>query len=257
MSQSEQGRRANVRPSPAPPSKAATALLRGQMVPYTVRVSSRARVLHLVIRQESGLEVVTPRGTRRSQIEEALQQKAGWILKTMQRMITIPPIEDGRELSFMGRELVLRIVARGSDKTGRPKVTLSRNDLLLSVDESDRHNQQVLRAALESWYRRRAGEIIPERLDVANRMYGFRFGRVTIREQKSRWGSCSRAGNLNFNWRLLLAPLPVLDYVLTHELAHLKELNHAPAFWQLVAAACPDYTSHRRWLREHGHTLRF
>jgi predicted metal-dependent hydrolase len=80
---------------------------------------------------------------------------------------------------------------------------------------------------------------------------------VTIKEQKSRWGSCSRAGNLNFNWRLLLAPLPVLDYVLIHELAHLKELNHAPKFWRLVAAACPNYEAHRRWLREHGRTLRF
>jgi predicted metal-dependent hydrolase len=227
------------------------------MVPYRIRVSSRARVLHLVIRQESGLEIVAPRGTRRRQIEEALHQKASWILKTMQRVVAIPPIKDGREFVFMGRTVKLCLVTNPAGKTPYQKVTVAGDTLLLHIQEDDRENQEVLRAALEGWYRQRAREIIPERLIAANKVFGFRYGRVTIKEQKSRWGSCSRAGNLNFNWRLLLAPVPVLDYVLTHELAHLKELNHAPAFWCLVAQACPDYKLQRRWLREHGHTLRF
>ncbi len=258
MSQPEQedgsssGRR-----SPAPPPSAGMALLRGQMVPYTVRMSSRARVLHLVIRQESGLEIVAPRGTRRGQIEEALHQKAGWILKTMQRMVAIPPIKDGREFTYLGQLVKLRLVVCEAGRRPRPPVTLTGETLLLTVTESEIDSQETLRAVLEGWYRRRATEVIPERLAAANKIFGFRYGRVTIKEQKSRWGSCSRAGNLNFNWRLLLAPLPVLDYVLIHELAHLRELNHAPVFWQLVASGCPDYKAQRRWLREHGHTLRF
>jgi len=220
-------------------------------------MSSRARVLHLVVRQESGLEIVAPHGTRRRQIEEALHQKAGWILKTMQRVVAIPPIKDGREFAFMGRTMRLCLVTSPAVKTQHPNVATAGDTLLLHVRESDQENQDVLRAALEGWYRQRAREIIPGRLIIANQAFGFRYGRVAIKEQKSRWGSCSRAGNLNFNWRLLLAPVSVLDYVLTHELAHLKELNHAPAFWRLVARGCPDYKLQRRWLREHGHTLRF
>jgi predicted metal-dependent hydrolase len=220
-------------------------------------MSSRARVLHLVVRQDSGLEIVAPHGTRRRQIEEALHQKAGWILKTIQRVVAIPPIKDGREFAFIGRTMRLCLVTSPAGNRQRPKVTTAGDRLLLYVAESDRENQDVLRAALEGWYRQRAREIIPERLMIANQAFGFRYGRVAIKEQKSRWGSCSRAGNLNFNWRLLLAPVSVLDYVLTHELAHLKELNHAPAFWRLVAQGCPDYKLQRRWLREHGHTLRF
>jgi predicted metal-dependent hydrolase len=231
-------------------------LLSGESIPYTIRISARARVLHLVIRQESGLEIVVPRGTRKGQIEEALHQKADWIQRTLRRLEAPPPLEEGRELAFMGQKCRLHLTTNLAATAGPPFVTLVGENLTISTRESDWRNQEVLRLALEGWYRRRARELIPARLRIANKTFGFAYGRVAIKEQKSRWGSCSRVGNLNFNWRLLLAPLPVLDYVLIHELAHLKELNHAPAFWQLVASACPDYKTHRRWLREHGHTLR-
>jgi hypothetical protein len=80
---------------------------------------------------------------------------------------------------------------------------------------------------------------------------------MAIRDQKTRWGSCSRAGNLNFNWRLVLAPPAVLDYVVVHELAHRVELNHSARFWRVVARYCPAMDAHRAWLRTHGATLRF
>jgi predicted metal-dependent hydrolase len=118
-------------------------------------------------------------------------------------------------------------------------------------------SQELARAALERWYRRQAAAIFAERLKACNQRYGFAYGRVSIKEQKSRWGSCSKLGNLNFNWRLLLAPFPVLDYVVVHELCHLKQLNHSQRFWQLVSVGCPDYAVHRRWLRKHGAELRF
>jgi predicted metal-dependent hydrolase len=234
-----------------------TVSLGGQSIPYTIRVSARARILRLVVRQESGLEIVVPHGVRSRQIEEALHRKASWILKSMRRLQALPELRDGRELSCMGQLLRLQLSVSDRVALERPRVTLAGEILLVTLRQSDQNNSDVLRRTLEGWFRRRAHTLIPERLMAANQTFGFRYGRVTIKEQKSRWGSCSRAGNLNFNWRLLMAPLPVLDYVLIHELAHLQELNHAPAFWQLVASACPDYQTQRRWLREHGHTLRF
>ncbi len=81
------------------------------------------------------------------------------------------------------------------------------------------------------------------------------FGGITVRDQKTRWGSCSARGNLNFNWRLILAPEPVLDYVVIHELAHRKEMNHSKQFWDIVEAMMPDYRIQRQWLKEHGDQL--
>ena len=81
------------------------------------------------------------------------------------------------------------------------------------------------------------------------------YGRITIREQKTRWGSCSSKGNLNFNWRLIFAPEEVLDYIVVHELAHRKEMNHSPAFYRVVASVMPDYKGSQEWLREHGQSL--
>ena len=81
------------------------------------------------------------------------------------------------------------------------------------------------------------------------------YGRISIREQKTRWGSCSSKGNLNFNWRLIFAPEDVLDYIVVHELAHRKEMNHSPAFYAVVASVLPDYKKEQRWLKEHGNSL--
>lgn len=81
------------------------------------------------------------------------------------------------------------------------------------------------------------------------------YNRIFIRSQKTRWGSCSRLKNLSFNWRLVMAPIEVIDYLIVHEMAHIEEMNHSASFWRLVEKACPDYKAHRRWLKEHGPAL--
>ncbi len=131
-------------------------------------------------------------------------------------------------------------------------MTLANDTLTLTLPRED---ETLARAALERWYRRQAHAVIEERLAHWNSHYGYTWTRIAIKEQKTRWGSCSRQGALNFNWRLLLAPLPALDYVVIHELCHLKEPNHGPRFWALVAQACPDHRVWRGWLRQHGHEL--
>ena len=87
------------------------------------------------------------------------------------------------------------------------------------------------------------------------RKMGVTYGRITIREQKTRWGSCTSEGNLNFNWRLIFAPEKVLDYVVVHELSHRKEMNHSPAFYAVVASVMPEYKACEKWLRDNGATL--
>jgi len=101
----------------------------------------------------------------------------------------------------------------------------------------------------------RASEDISRRVARLAPKVGVDFGRITIRSQRTRWGSCSAKGNLNFNCLLMLCPEEIRDYVVVHELCHRKELNHSPKFWAEVEKACPDYVRHRVWLREHGGAL--
>lgn len=100
-----------------------------------------------------------------------------------------------------------------------------------------------------------AGQMLQERAAFFAGIMGVDYGRITVRDQRTRWGSCSAKGNLNFNWRLILAPQEVLDYVVVHELAHRREMNHSHRFWSLVKMVLPDYERRRRWLKENGEAL--
>lgn len=105
---------------------------------------------------------------------------------------------------------------------------------------------------LEKLYREKAREQIEKRAAHFAALMGVDYGRIAIRGQKRRWGSCSGAGNLNFNWKLALMPPEILDYVVVHELAHRKEMNHSPRFWAEVEKILPDYKERRKWLKENG-----
>ena len=110
-------------------------------------------------------------------------------------------------------------------------------------------------AALDRWYRREARRRITEVAEREAARLGLEYGTIAIRDQRTRWGSCSRRGTLSFSWRLLLAPAEVLEYVVVHELCHLREPNHSQAFWRMLDAARPGWQAQARWLREYGQEL--
>lgn len=227
-----------------------------QTISYLLKVSPRARRLRLSIRPDTGLEVTTPRGVATARIEAVLREKAGWIEANLQRFAAQAPaatnLRDGSALQFAGNTLQLRL--RHVLAMTHTSVTLIGTSLTVTTPSIE---PVSLRTALEAWYRRQAHIVFTRRVAHWNARFGFEHGRISIKDQKSRWGSCSQTGNLNFNWRLLLAPIEVLDYIVIHELAHLKEANHSPRFWALVETLCPDYKQQRGWLRQHGHELRF
>ncbi len=162
-----------------------------------------------------------------------------------------PParLEDGGQLPLLGERLELRVRV----EPGRRRAHVARRGDQLTVALGPAHD---LREELEAWLRRRARAEVEPRLKAATRRAGVRYRSLQIRGQRTRWASCSSSGAMSFNWRLLLAPPEILDYVVEHEVAHLSVHDHSERFWRLLRSRCPDYRVHERWLRDHGHTLR-
>ena len=221
-----------------------------QTVSYAVKRSSRAKHARLEVRVETGLTVVIPSSYNINDIPDLLRKKGRWILDKLAKYASGQPITKGKELKsgdfipYLGRHL--KVVTRHDPGTV-DGVKLEKNRLL--VDLNSRNGR--LNLVLEWWYRQQAEKLIKERADELCPRLGVAYNRLTVRGAKTRWGSCSQKGNLNFNWKLMMAPEPVIDYVIIHELAHLKEMNHSKNFWKLVAEYCPKWRNHRKWLKSH------
>jgi predicted metal-dependent hydrolase len=224
-----------------------TTLLRGRPVTYRLVTSRRARAWRVSIHPDAGLSVIVPAGTRLD-VPALLNAHAGWIHRHLDRLSRDPsprrsPLAHGCVLPYRGTLLRLEVTC---DRSEAPHFDPTIG--LLRVNVGDRR----IVTDVEAWYRRQADGVIRERLVAVNARFGYRFARVSIRDQRTRWGSCSPTGNLSFNWRLLMAPPSVLDSVVAHELTHLVDRTHAPRFLRRLALMDPAYDAHRRWLRRYG-----
>ncbi len=226
-------------------------------IPYAIRRSDRARRARIQVSAE-GVEVVVPRRLPLREVEPFVESKRAWIERTLRRMQAAeaerprPLLQDGGEVSYLGERL--RLVVRVEPGRIRSHVARRASDTL-SVAIAEPEPEAVGRA-LEGWYRARAREEIGRRLDAAVARAGQSYTGLQIRGQRTRWASCSSNGGMSFNWRLLLAPPEILDYVVEHEVVHLEIHDHSERFWSLLATRCPGYREHERWLRANGHTLR-
>jgi predicted metal-dependent hydrolase len=211
---------------------------------YQVRRSNRARRVRVTVDPARGVEVVLPLRASEREAAAAIRELRPWIERRMAELAGARAAVQARgdTLPYLGRMLALR------PEPGRSRVA-RRGDALLVPDGDER------KPALERWYRRAARLEIEPRLDRACVLAGTSYSRLTIRGQRTRWASCSRGGAMSFNWRLLLAPEAVLDYVIWHEVCHLEVLDHSPRFWRLLASRSPGYEEHVRWLRVNGATL--
>ncbi len=212
-------------------------------IPYTVRRSTRARRVRVNVHAHTGVEVVLPTRAPERAAAAAVAELRPWIERRLAegREVLEQLARRGGTVPYLGRPLEL--VAQ----PGRTRVHL-RGERLLVPDGDPR-------PALELFYRRAARREIVPRLDRATALAGTPYSGLSIRAQRTRWASCSATGRMSFNWRLLLAPESVLDYVVWHEVCHLEVLDHSPRFWALVARRWPRWREDREWLRLHGATL--
>jgi predicted metal-dependent hydrolase len=210
---------------------------------YSVRRSTRARRVRVTVDGTGDVIVTLPKRASERRAAEAVRELRPWIERRREalRRAAVEVAREPGTLPYLGRDLYV-VPERGRTRVHR------RGDALL-VPAGD------AREAIERFYRRRARAEIAPRLDAAVARAGTRYTGLTIRGQRTRWASCSSSGAMSFNWRLLLAPEEVLDYVIEHEVCHLEVMDHSPRFWALLESRVPDWRAHATWLRRYGSTL--
>ena len=212
---------------------------------YRIRRSDRARRVRVSVDAAGAVEVVLPRRSPASAAPAAIAELRPWIERRLRESSAVRAAiaARGATLPYLGTQLAL------VPEPGRTRAHRKADTLLVPGDAAS------ATPAIERWYRRAAAQEIAPRLDAAAHALGTSYSALSIRGQRTRWGSCSARGAMSFNWRLLLAPEPVLDYVVWHEACHLRVMDHSASFWALVGRHCPDYEQQRRWLRQNGATL--
>jgi predicted metal-dependent hydrolase len=228
----------------------------GVLLPYTLERSSRSKRLRIVADIEVGIRLIAPERVSLRECERFMYSQKEWILVQWERMQKqrvkqaklFQPFLEKNSVVYLGKEyqLVVDVGVRHW-----PPVSVEDDVLIVHCVKAD-----LAEKILERWYRQQAKAVIAGALEKYRALMGVKYNELTIKDQKTRWGSCSSKGNLNFSWRLILAPKSVLDYVVVHELAHLREMNHSARFWSVVEKFFPEYKKQIKWLKDNGVGLR-
>lgn len=227
------------------PSPAETLLVGTRRVTLLMVRNPRARRYLLRLRPDGTPCVTIPRGGSAAAAREFVERNRPWLERQWQAMASRPrtssELRTGSTILFRGDTVPIESTETGQIRVG--------NETLLDPGGN-------LRPAIERHFRQLAARELPARLLELANQHGFSVSRITVRAQRSRWGSCSRRATVSLNWRLIQTPPHVRDYIILHELAHLRQMNHSSRFWAEVERLCPDYLAAERWLKEHRDLLR-
>lgn len=223
-------------------------MINGEPVVVTVKVNARSKSYRLTLPHRGGPVLSVPPHGRWSEAEGFLKRQTAWLEARLKRVGTPVMFAEGSMVPLRG--VGHRIVPTGKVR-GHVQVTeIDGEPVLLVPGDPEHHARRLI-----DWFKAEAQKDLVPRCAVHARTLNVAVKSVSMRSQATRWGSCSSTGSLNFNWRLVLAPPFVLDYVAAHEVAHLREMNHSQAFWDRCAEALPDMARGRAWLKAHGRQL--
>ncbi|SFD01522.1 hypothetical protein SAMN05421780_1212 [Flexibacter flexilis DSM 6793] len=218
---------------------------------YTIKYSSKRKTLGLIVERDKTITVLAPEGVSEELVNAFVERRKMWLydklnftLKFRQNTIHTPFVS-GKSIMYLGKNYKLDITEQEHFEGFR-----FNNKFLLS-----KQNQERAEELLAQWYKRKAIEKLKPKIELYAQKLGVSYGKLYFSDLKLRWGSCSPQNNLNFNWKLIKAPAFVIDYIIIHELAHLIELNHTPAFWNIVQIQMPNYQEARTWLKNHGEKI--
>lgn len=223
-----------------------------EIIEFEVIFRSR-KTLSIEIEAPRRITVISPEGKSEDEILETVKTKSKWIV---QKLFEIREMEyrkrdkqyvNGESFIYMGRNYSLQIVL--DEVASFPEAKLSRGKFFVTSYTKD---QDTIKQALENWYRDKAKEKINERIRYYQAQFDVKPKRVVIKDQEKRWGSCTKDNQLLFNWKCIMAPSPVLDYIVVHEMCHMVHMNHSKEFWHLLKRVLPDYEQRKSWLRDNG-----
>ncbi len=212
----------------------------------TIVRSHKRRSVGIQVLPNAHVKVTIPFFFPKFFVTKVLKEKEDWIRAAQQRMLARQKntLTEGHYL-YMGKEYQLEL------RPGQKElVHVSEKSISVATP-----SEKFVKTYLTSWYKQEARKVITQRVNLYAKRAGLTFKSVAITTAETRWGSCSSNKTLNFNWKLVMAPIEVIDYVVAHELAHLTELNHSRAFWETVRKINPLYREYRTWLRRNGHRL--
>jgi len=211
---------------------------------YSLVKSSRAKHIKISIDFE-GMRVVIPKGVNIDFLEQFLFLKEKWIIEHYLKYKE----ELNNQLYFRGNEISYKLLK--NEKAN----SIEFHGNILIINSIKEFNPEEVYLIIKNWYIKMATYYFNERVTVNSRLIGVNFNRISIKEQKTRWGSCSSKGNLNFNWKLIMAPSFVLEYIVIHELCHLIYMNHSKDFWKEVERFMPNYELSEEWLKLNSRKL--
>ncbi len=213
-------------------------------------IRSKRKTIALVIQPNGELLVRAPQRATKKQINEMVDQHIDWIAKKQakaraaQRAYAPRQFIEGEKFPFLGEFYSLQLV-----KNDQPRLDLN-GDFQLAQSGLGQAEQ-----IFEQWYQGQARKVFKDRVEFYSSEYGFDYSKLRLSSARTRWGSCSSKGTLSLTWKLVMAPLKIVDYVVVHELSHLREHNHSSKFWAQVGAILPDYKTRRKWLKENGRSF--
>ncbi|MBI3903564.1 MAG: M48 family metallopeptidase [Nitrosomonadales bacterium] len=238
-----------IEPGTPPSEERRSVELAGTQVSYTLKRTSRRRSIGLRI-DDRGLTVTMPPRASEKWLRSVLQEKAAWVVEKLASWEAKKPAPqlwvDGQLIRFMGEPLTLRVI---NNLFAAPPLLQGRQLFVHTTNSAD---QTAIEQAVTQWYQHQAEVLFRERVAHYASIMHVAPRELRLSSARTQWGCCTASGNVRLNWQLIKMPLRLIDYVVVHELAHLVELNHSAAFWNVVANACPDFAKRRAELRRQG-----
>ena len=226
---------------------------------YHVTYQKKRKSVQLKVFSSTHLEITAPSNFPQSNVEKILQEKSNWIIKKIDHLKSVATnpinksITHGEQVLYLGDPHTLVFIVEANAK---PRIYAQDQQIFIHTPLLNMNQTiSLIELLLKQWYWQNAQQQLKNQTTFWSKKIGVKPEQITIKEQKSRWGSCSSKGNINYNWRIIMAPPEVLDYLVIHELCHLRVPNHSPLFWQEVARFSPNFKQQRTWLKDNGTLL--
>ncbi len=233
-----------------------------QKIYYSI-VRSNRKTIGISISQSHGVKISAPRIVSDRQIAEVVRNKSSWIIEKLSHFEIIKSevpqrkFTDGEMFLILGKEYPLKIVTHPEMTSS---VDISNNCLVVSLSQNICENNsenktELIRNLIVNWYKKITMEVVSQRINFFSEKLDVTPSNLIIKELKSIWGSCTGKNTININWKIIMAPMSIVDYLVVHELTHIKIKNHSKHFWKLAESILPNYKECSKWLKDNGHKL--